>query len=409
MSTSRRDFLKTTVKGSALLSLAPAVPAFLTDTARAAESASDGRDTVLVVVQLSGGNDGLNTIVPYTDDEYARNRTTLRLTEREVHKVDSYWGFHPHMKAAARLFKEGRLSVVQGVGYEKSDRNHPTAMRNWHTARPDDPNCNTGWMGRAVDHVCQNGETGMPGVFVGPIARPLGINAENAVVPSIRKAEELTFRAPPTIGDAVAADHANEDPLARFVRRNAIAAQATSRDVKAVLADAGATADYPAFPLAGLLKTIAQLMRSDVGIRIFFTELGGGGIGGFDNHANQRDNHAALLGQLSESIAAFVDDLARDGQLKRMLLMTFSEFGRTLAENGRRGTGHGAAQPVLLAGGGLKGGLIGKHPDLTSLDQGAPKHDTDFRRLYAAALGWLGIDSQAVLGRRYKPLDALKT
>ena len=153
-------------------------------------------------------------------------------------------------------------------------------------------------------------------------------------------------------------------------------------------------------------KCAHELIRAEVGIRIFFAELGGGGIGGFDNHANQRDNHASVLAQLSDSVADFADDLARHKCLQRVCLMTFSEFGRTLSENGRRGTGHGAAAPVFLVGGRLRAGLIGKHPSLTDLDQDAPKFHTDFRRLYATVLDdWLGLDSRAVLGAKFETLD----
>ncbi len=139
-------------------------------------------------------------------------------------------------------------------------------------------------------------------------------------------------------------------------------------------------------------------------------ELGGGGIGGFDNHANQLGNHCALLEQLAESVAAFVHDLKRDRLLDRVLVMTFSEFGRTLKENGRRGTGHGAAAPVFMAGGRVKGGLIGPHPSLTDLENGSPRFHTDFRQVYATVLDrWLGYDSQAILGTDFGSLDVFNT
>jgi uncharacterized protein (DUF1501 family) len=173
-----------------------------------------------------------------------------------------------------------------------------------------------------------------------------------------------------------------------------------------ILADSPNLEAYPDTPLGAHLRMIAQLIRAQSGTRIFFCELGGGGIGGFDNHANQRDNHAALLGQMSTGITAFVRDLKAAGHLEHVLLMTFSEFGRTLSENGRRGTGHGAAQPILLAGGRLQGGLIGRHPSLTDLEGDAPIPHTDFRRVYATALEqWLGFDSTRVLGKRYETLD----
>jgi uncharacterized protein (DUF1501 family) len=187
-----------------------------------------------------------------------------------------------------------------------------------------------------------------------------------------------------------------------------MSAHANSERVDAVLKKTTNTYEYPQFELAGSLRKVAQLIRADIGIRIFFTELGGGGIGGFDNHANQLGNHCALLHHFSESIAAFIHDLKRDKQLNRVLLMTFSEFGRTVKENGRRGTGHGAAAPIFLAGGKLKGGLVGPHPSLTDLDNGALKFHTDFRSVYATVLDrWLGFDSSKVLDKQHKSLDIL--
>jgi len=402
MTRSRRQFLKSTLAAPAVLSLAPVVRA------RPAAAEKQRSDTVLVIVQLSGGNDGLNTVVPYADDAYARSRSTLRLTGKDVHKIDDYAGFHPKMEGFARLLKAGRLSVVQGVGYPKSNRSHPGAMRDWHTARPARDRCPTGWLGRAVDSACSQDEARIPGIFVGPIARPFALTAEKACVPSIRSARELTLHAmPESSGVSPQRDRTDEgNSLADYVRRSSQSAHEVSRRIKTVLADAPSAQRYPPLRLAGHLRTVAQLIRADVGIRIFLAELGGGGIGGFDNHANQRDNHAAILGQLSDSVTAFADDLARDKSLDRVCLMTFSEFGRTLTENGRRGTGHGAAAPVFLMGGRVRAGLIGKHPSLVDLDNDAPRFHTDYRRLYATVLDrWLGFDSETVLGAKFDPLD----
>jgi uncharacterized protein (DUF1501 family) len=240
---------------------------------------------------------------------------------------------------------------------------------------------------------------------------PFGIRTRQAVVPRIRAAEDWRLRqalGPMDASPVEAGAKAGENLLADHVRRTAARAVAGSRQIEAVLQQAAGAAAYPDFSLAASLRCVAQLIGADLGIRMFFVELGGGGIGGFDNHANQRDNHAALLRELSESVTAFVDDLARQSLLDRVLLITFSEFGRTLTENGRRGTGHGAAAPMLLAGGRLRGGLIGVHPSLTDLEGDAPKFHTDFRRVYATCLDrWLGLDSQAVLGGRFEPLDLL--
>jgi len=408
MAQSRREFLKSAVGSPVLLSLGGIVPQFLSSAAGAAAD-RDPKDTVLVVVQLSGGNDGFNTVVPYAADAYGRKRRTLRLKGRDVLKIDDYAGFHPRMKGFARLMKAGRLGVVQGVGYPDSDRSHPGGMRKWHTGRPDQTNCPTGWLGRAIDDASIGDEASVPGVFVGPIDRPFAMTARNAVVPAIRSADEMTLRA--AVGSAgISRGRGDGNPLADYVRRSVRSACETSRRVKAVLASAPGADRYPPQGLARDLRAVAELIRADAGIRIFLVELGGGGIGGFDNHAAQRDNHAALLGQLSDSVTTFADDLARHKCLDRVALMTFSEFGRTLTENGRRGTGHGAAAPVFLMGGRIRGGMIGKHPSLTDLDQDAPKHHTDFRSLYATVLDrWLGFDSKAVLGAKYKHLDLFVT
>lgn len=412
MSYTRRDFLRAGLGASTLVSLGPVAPHLFPGLAAAAAPAGD-RDTVLVVIQLTGGNDGLNTVVPYADDEYARNRTTLRLPAGELHRIDSLLGFHPRMEAFMRLYREGHLSIIQGVGYPRPDQSHERAMRIWHTADPQRPERQTGWLGRVADRTWSVGDADTRAVFVGPITRPFALNAENAIIPCIRSTQDLMIRPMPGgqsgRSEAVERGGGTDNTLLRFLREGMLLAHARSRRVEAAAKAAAGATDYPPFGLARDLDTIAQLIRADIGIRVFFAELGGGGIGGFDNHANQLGNHCALLHQLAESVAAFVHDLKRDRLLDRVLVMTFSEFGRTVKENGRRGTGHGAAAPMFLAGGTVKGGLIGPHPSLTDLDNGGPRFHTDFRRVYATVLDrWLGFDSEAVLGVRYESIPVLQ-
>jgi uncharacterized protein (DUF1501 family) len=397
-----------------MLAFSPVAPGFLGRTALAAAAQSQDRDSVLVVIQLSGGNDGLNTVVPYEDDAYHRNRPTLRLTAERVLKLESGLGLHPEMTALLRLYREGHLAIVQGVGYPDSNRDHEAAMRDWHTARPGETLTQTGWLGRAIDRACKTGQTDVPGVFLGPIPSPFGLQTEEAIVPAIKSSDQwlpagewaAASRLDPPGSTAGAPAGAN--PLPEFLRRATLDASAGAARLQAVRQGAAArgTDGYPDFPLARTLQSVAQFIRADLGIRIFFAELGGGGIGGFDTHAGQAANHGALLRELSESVAAFLEGLRRDRLLDRVWLMTFSEFGRTLSENGRHGTDHGAASPVFLAGGGLKGGLVGPHPSLTDLEANAPKFHTDFRRVYATVLDrWLGFDSLQVLGRKLSPLD----
>ena len=412
----RRRFLKSAVHASTVVTLGPAIPRHLVRAAALPTAKDQERDTVLVVVQLSGGNDGLNTVVPYEDDVYALNRPTLRLPVRELHHINTSLGFHPRMGAFVRLYQEGHLTVVQGVGYENADRSHDRVMRIWHTADPADPANQTGWLGRSIDHVTGSEATCTPGVFVGAIAQPFALRAARGIVPSVRSVEDLVVEQKPgTAGDGAlrkagdaASRHDQKHQLLHFLQQSRTRALQDSKRLQAIAKTTGNSADYPSFGLADDLHTVACLIRANVGIRIFLVELGGGGIGGFDNHANQLGNHCALLHQLAESVAAFVDDLKRDRTLDRVLLMTFSEFGRTVKENGRRGTGHGAAGPVFLVGGKVKGGLVGMHPSLTDLDEGALKHQIDFRQVYATALDrWLGYESRLALGAAFNTLDVL--
>lgn len=410
ISRTRREFLRSTLGTPALLSLSPTVPTFLSRAAEAAAPLSADRDTVLVVVQLAGGNDGLNTIVPHGDDEYHRVRTTLRVPTGELHRIDDLLGFHPRMGALARLYHDGLLSVVQGVGYPNPNGGHFESMHIWQTADPS-LRGETGWLGRAVDQATRDDPAARPALYVGQIGQPFTLNAARAVVPTARTIADAAVHRP--TGPATAPTPAPASPDAPafldFLRRTTLAAERDGRAVEMASASASAGVEYPPFQLARNLRTVAQLIRADVGLRIIYTELGGVEPGGFDNHANQRDNHAALLHQLSESTAAFILDLKRDGLLDRVLLMTFSEFGRTVRENGRRGTDHGSAAPLFLAGGKLAGGLVGAHPNLTELEAGGQKHHTDFRRVYATVLDrWLGFDSQPVLGARFGPLDVLR-
>lgn len=414
---SRRTVLKSLLGGSSLLALAPTAPAFLVRSALAARSKRPDRDTVLVIVQLAGGNDGLNTIVPHGDDLYAKSRPTLRLPASKLHRIDAHLGFHPRMGAFAKLCDEGLLSVVQGVGYPNPNGGHFESMHIWQTADLSTRG-QTGWIGRTVDHNAGDRFSDTPAAFVGQIRRPFAVSAARAIIPTIHSLDDCLVHEPGTAGQAelgpqiAAAEAARGDAaFLDYLRKATLASYQNSQTIERAAAN-GSTGegDYPPLLLARSLRLVAQLIRADVGLRIFYTELGGEEPGGFDNHANQADNHAALLHQLSESVSAFVCDLKRDGLLDRVLLMTFSEFGRTVRENGRRGTDHGSAAPLFLAGGKVTAGLIGPHPKLSELEGGGLKHHIDFRRVYATLLErWLGIDSVPVLGARFEALGIVRS
>ncbi len=415
MNTNRREFLKSAVGAASLVSLSSTVPAFLTRAALAADQGTGQRDTVLVVIQLTGGNDGLNTVVPYENEVYSRARPTLRLTASQVLKIDSESGLHPELKACKRLYDEGLLSIIQGVGYPNNDRDHGGAMRDWYTAEPGNAGCQTGWLGRAADQFCEWPRADMPAIFVGDMAQPLGVRGEKVMVPTIRSAEQLAISGGPEVvahrqrllenSELV---RRGESDLLRAVRHSTATALVAGERVERVIRSEGGGGEYPSFTLAGRLRTVAQVLRADLGIRIFFTDLGGADPGGFDTHTMQANNHGALLAELSESVAAFVADLQRDGLLDRVVVMTFSEFGRTLTESGRHGTNHGDAQPLFVIGSKVRGGLVGKQPDLSNLVGDAPLHDTDFRRVYATLIEkWLGLPREGIVETKFAPLEGV--
>lgn len=407
MNQSRRRFLQTTLGASALLTFAPRVPGFLARAGEAAHKRPGPDETILVVLQLSGGNDGLNSVVPFTDDAYIKARPTLHLRGNQVLKLNDELGFHPRLQAFKALHDEGLLGTLQGVGCANLSRDHDQAMRAWHVADPGETPHQTGWVGRAADVLVERPGTATPACFVGGIPRPFALNAAGAVVTSLHGPRDLLLQdalAESTVGST--GDGTDTNPLlARVSRATAEAGKQSARLRGILAADTGDGTDaYPDFSFAQDLRGIAQLIQADLGTRIFFAEIGGGGIGGFDNHANQAGNHDALLEQLATAMAVFVRDLRRHDLLDRVLLMTFSEFGRTVAENGRHGTDHGAAGPVFLAGGGVAAGLRGEHPSLTDLDQGGLRHGVDFRQVYSAVLGdWLGLDATQLLGGTFEP------
>lgn len=404
MPTSRRDFLKAALGAPAVFSLGSAAPALFQRAAAA--DPTPGADRVLVVVQLGGGNDGLNTVVPYDNDQYGRLRPTLRMTKQEVIQIGSDLGLHPKMPDMKRLLDDGHLAIVQGVGYPNPQGGHPESMRIWQTGRLDAEVCQTGWLGRAADAAGQ--QASVPGAWVGLIPRPLTMNAATTIVPAIRSIEDWRLRPAESLSETAGAVPQDASPLLQEIARRRQTAQAHAAAVDKVIRS-GQRREYPNTPTGADLRVVAQLIEAHVGVRVFSTDASGGGdIGGFDNHAGQKDNHAALLHQLSQAVAAFVDDLQGRGLLDRVVLVSFSEFGRTIKENGRRGTDHGSAAPMLVVGGRIRPGLIGQHPSMTETENGGPKHHTDFRRVYATLLdNWLGIDSQTVLGEKFDPLEIL--
>ncbi|HUY92860.1 MAG TPA: DUF1501 domain-containing protein [Pirellulales bacterium] len=412
MLASRRRFLQATLGSSTLLSAGLTVPAFLARSAWAASSeASNPKgglgENILVVIQLSGGNDGLNTVIPFADDGYGRNRITLRIADNQVLKLNDQTGLHPQMEGFKKLFESQRLAIVQGVGYPNPDRSHFRSMDIWHTAKPEREDKSDGWLGRTIDSDPREAGQDVPALHLGPNQLPLALVSQRTPVPSIESMAGFRLQtaggALPLASLAQLAEAARPDspPLLDFLRRSTLNAYASSAQVQEALKEERSEAAYPDFVLAQKLKQIAQLIDAKLSTRIYYVSLDG-----FDTHANQAPAQAALLNQLSASVSAFVEDLAQRGLQDRVMVLSFSEFGRRVRENASQGTDHGTAAPVFLAGGRVAAGLIGAQPSLGDLDgEGDLKFHTDFRRLYASLLdGWLGCPSEKVLGQHFEPL-----
>jgi uncharacterized protein (DUF1501 family) len=439
----RREFLRRTVLGS---SLAWTLPAFLADTisalqAEAADSATQivtGKDApILVVLQMAGGNDGLNTVVPYANDFYHQARPKIGLKPEDVLMINDSIGLHGAMKGFKELYDGGQLSIVQGVGYPNPNRSHFRSTEIWQTASDSERVEKYGWVGRYFDNACPGADPAV-GVVIGNqlpesffAAQPKGIvfnNPQNyrfmangsATEESYKKLNELEMSSPlPDGGPSMTPDENSGGSIAMlpagmpmtggravdFITRTALDAQHSSDEVRAIAARVQNQAVYPGSQLGGSLKLVAKLIGGGLPTRIYYVSQGG-----YDTHTNQVNSQQRLLGDLGDSVKAFTDDLKAQGNMSRVLVMTFSEFGRRVSENANGGTDHGAAAPMFIVGDKVKAGLLGHYPSLAPQDlfQGDIKYNVDFRSVYAGVLeNWLKTPSAPILGRQFAPLPVV--
>ena len=406
----RRQFLTRTLRTSSLVALGAVVPQFV---ARTAQAAAPGKDNILVVLEMTGGNDGLNTVIPYADDLYHKARPTLRQTKDVVLRLDDHVGLHSAMQGLRPLWEKGQLAVVQGVGYPNPDRSHFEAMDVWQSADPKRLG-KTGWLGRGALEF-KVGSVEVPVLHVGPGRLPLALaGAPDGGAVSIN--DQHSFRLAITGGKveqqkarrrllkelSAPGEKASADDLASFVRRRQVQTLTAVETLRTLLEGRSAVPRWGA-GLARKLELVAGLIAKGFGTRIFYVSLDG-----FDTHASQGPAHNKLLAELANSIGTFFRRLKDSGHDRRVRLLTFSEFGRRVHENGSRGTDHGAASCLFVAGPSVRGGVVGQHPSLKDLDVGDLKFHTDFRRIYATLLdSWLGCDSKVVLGVKWAPVKEL--
>jgi len=408
MDISRRKFLKATFGAAGFaLSYTHLLPLAL-----GAELAPrrKGIDKVLVVVQMAGGNDGLNTVIPYGAGQYYQTRPTLAVAEQDVLPLNGQIGLPKSMTALEELFKGNKVAIALGVGYPSPNRSHFRSMEIWQTAEPNRI-VDTGWLGRYLDLATPSGSSDelFPAINVDPIL-PKTLSAAKVVVPSVTNPNQFRFATDPhynqdrqiqisTFTDIYSTYDSNR-PESELLTKVGLDTLKASDHLLSVVKSYKSNVQYPNNGFAGGLKFIAQMITAGVGARVYNITLPG-----FDTHANQSRVQSNLLKQLAEGLSAFQADLEAHGVDQDVLVMTWSEFGRRVAENGGRGTDHGTAAPLFVLGSAVKGGIYGDYPNLANLDNGDLKYLVDFRTIYATILDrWLGADSQQVLGGRFDSL-----
>ena len=365
-------------------------------------------DNVLVVVQLSGGNDGLNTVVPFRNDIYYRERPRLAIQPDSVLKISDELGFNPALEKLKTLYDEGHVTVINNVGYPNPDRSHFRSMDIWHTASESNQYLNSGWVGRYLDTRC-NGSCAPYNALEVDDTLSLALKGAHVKGMAVQNPEKLYNQTQNRFYQQLAqTNHAEfaevaHDPFARdpvdYLYKTLSETLSSAEYIYSKSKVFRSSVSYPESELGRRMKTVAELISSGVATNVYYVSLSG-----FDTHVNQANQQERLLRQYAEAMHAFVNDMKQNGQMKRVKILTFSEFGRRVKQNASNGTDHGTANNAFLIG--EKGrGVLNEGPDLTNLDEGDLKYSVDFRRLYASLLDdWLGMPSAPILGKKFEKL-----
>jgi uncharacterized protein (DUF1501 family) len=404
----RRDFLKTTIGALAVAPVAPHVLLKKAVASRAVSAPTNG--PILVVLQLQGGNDGLNTIIPYASPDYYHDRPNIAVPANKVIPIDNAVGFSPYLTGMKQLFDMGKVAILENVGYPNSSRSHFQGTQIWETADPTGQTP-TGWLGRYLDAEVATDQSPLAGIALGPML-PQTLLSQRAQVTAIESVDTFKFLVNRIESAQILAAYesmyggtAETFPAYMGLIRSAGAdAEQGVRDLESVSLKYTPGVTYPTNPLGRELQFVAQLIAGDLGTRVFHVSLGG-----FDDHVAEVFTHANLMKYLGDSVNAFYKDLEAHGKADQVLIMTFSEFGRRVKENAGRGTDHGTAAPVFVIGGQVKGGYYGTDPSLTRLDSnGDLMFGIDFRSVYGTVLDkWLNASSAQILGGSFETLPFL--
>ena len=403
----RSNFLLAAVSGLAVVANSEHVFArALAQTPLPGLPGAEGR--CLVLINLYGGNDGLNCVVPHGDDRYYQLRQGLAIDRSSVLAIDKNVGLNPGMRSLKALYDKGSVAIVQGVGYPNPDHSHFRSTEIWQTASPESYQ-HTGWLGRYFDGAGLARENLFKGVAVSKVL-PEVLVSDRTDIPAVPGINQYSMIAD---SNAVARDAFSRQardqrlpfasPYLAHVMEIEADAQRSSEELPKLIAGYKTKATYPSTGLGRSLALAAQIVGSNLGTKAIYIEHGS-----FDTHVNQKMTQNQLLLQFSNAIGAFYDDLAAHGNDRRVLTLTFSEFGRRIEENGSRGTDHGEASPLFLIGGGVRGGLYGALPDLSATNMGNVRYSVNFRSVYATVLErWLGRPSAPVLNGTFKQLPVL--
>jgi len=402
----RREFLRTT---AGALAAAPMFPHLLLKPALAQHANTTGADTqpILVVIQLAGGNDGLNTIVPYGSNLYYAGRPNIAVPAKSVLPIDSTVGFNPNLKGMKALFDLGKVAIIENAGYANPSRSHFQGTTIWETGDPLGQ-MGTGWLGRYLDQTASGNDNPLAAIAIGS-SLPQTLVSQRAPVTAIESVDSFKFLINRTNEQAILNAYqrmygATVEDLPRYmgiVRSAGSDAEQGVKDLESIQLNYKPSVTYPTNPLGRELQLAAQIITSGIGTRVFHLSLGG-----FDDHVAEVYTHANLMKYLGDSVLAFYQDLQAHGKSDQVTMVTFSEFGRRVKENAGRGTDHGTAAPMFVVGGKVKGGLYGGDPSLTKLDQnGDLIYDIDFRSVYGTILdSWLGASSTDILGGTFERL-----
>ena len=397
----RKDFLKYSSLASGMF----LVPSFLKPLeALGVDKSSKHRN--LVIIQLSGGNDGINTVIPYGMDEYYQKRKSIAIPATEIIKLTDLQGLNPAMSALQGVYDQGYMGILNNVGYPNPDRSHFRSMDIWQTASDSDQYLSTGWIGRYLDSDCEKQQTYPYHAIEVDDTLSLAMKGEKMKGIAVHNPQQLYRNTREPFFKGVVNDHKemlDEDNLG-YLYKTMIETSSSAQYIleRAKTYKSIQEALYPDTAFATQLKTVAKFINSGLETRVYYVSLSG-----FDTHSNQLNQHSRLLKQYSEGLNAFIKDVKSGGNFDDTLVVTFSEFGRRVEQNASNGTDHGTANNIFLFGGKLKEkGIINSAPDLKNLDSGDLKYEVDFRQVYATVLDkWLEVENSKVLNRKFSAMN----